>query len=537
MTNEYSNEFEELLNQYLPAEGEEKGKVKGRISQIDRDYAYLDAQGQPTVVRVRSSELGNYNVGDEIEVIILGSTDEGEFIIGSRKKIEMEEGLVFVEEAFKNKTIIPCLITKAVNGGYIGEYKSVQGFLPKSLSDISPSSKENIVGKTLEVIVKDVTEDRKGKKIIVSRRDVTSQNSESELKTMAVGNTVEGEIVEVLDFGINVKVGALRGFIHISEVSWKKLSSLKNLFKVGDKVKAKIVSIDEARKSLKLSIKALEADPFEVATSKLVIGSDVEGTVKTIAAYGIFVEVAEGVEGLVHVSDLAWGKRKVNVSEFVNVGDKIQVKIMEVDKAGRKLKLGIKQLKANPWDAVATKYPVGTQVSAKVLDIKPFGFFAEIEDGLEVFVHQSDYSWTKEEKPELAIGQNVKLVITEIDNEENKLKGSIKNLTESPWAKIISTCKVGDVVEAEIKTIMDFGVFVKLEKGVDGFIPTQLLSKEFIKNPKEKFQVGDKVKAEIVEIDNEKQKIKLSAKKIELDAENKEEKELLEKYSTSSSAE
>lgn len=535
MPNREYNEFEALLNEYLPPEEKGKVKVAAKISQLDRNFAYLDAAGQPTAIRVRTEELEGYNLGDEIEVLIIGETEDGEFLIGSRRRIDMEEGLKLIEEAFENKAILSCKIIKKINGGYILEYKKQQGFLPNSLSEIPMKQSDSAVGTMIDVIVKDIKADKKGKRVTFSKKDISLAKEAEEIAKIQIGDVLEAVVSDVLEFGLNVRIGALRGFVHISEISWKKIEDLKECFKIGDKVEVKVIAVDKEKQNLKLSIKALTKNPWEVAAETIKVGDEIEGKVTRILPYGAFVEVTNGVEGLVHISDLTWNKKKINVGDYLKPGDEVKVRVLEFDPSSRKLKLGVKQLSQNPWDNAAEKYSIGKKISGKVIDVKPFGIFVEVTDGVDAFVHQSDLAWMGEETPKIKAGDHLDFQVVELNLTENKIKGSLKALAKSPWDKAIDSLNVGDIVEKEIKTIMDFGMFVNLAKGVDGFIPAQFASKDFIKNLKDRFKAGDVVKAEIVEIDRANKKIKLSIKKLELDAAKKEEKELIERYSESTS--
>ena len=238
-----------------------------------------------------------------------------------------------------------------------------------------------------------------------------------------------------------------------------------------------------------------------------------------------------------HISDFSWTKKKVNVAEYVKEGEKVKVRITDLHPEDRKLKLGIKQLVANPWETAEKDFAVDTVIKGKVVEVKPFGIFVEIADGIDAFIHSSDYSWVGEETPKFEIGNEVELKITELDLNDKKIKGSLKALRKSPWEHAMEEYKVGTTVEKKIKTVADFGLFIELTKGIDGFIPTQFASKEFIKNIRDKFNEGDIVKAQVVEVNKETQKIKLSIKKIEIEEEKREEREQIEKYSTSSSEE
>ena len=537
--NENQNEFLEMLEGFLP--NQEK-RVEGTIESMDQNYSYLDVPGERTAVRVRTDELKGYKVGDTVEVLITGLSEEDddqEYITASRKKIEVEKNWEKIEDSFKNKTILDAEVTKKIKGGYLVQALLYPGFLPNSLSEI-PDNEEKVVGKKIQVIVKDIKvdpKDKRNKKITYSVKDIKIAEQEKEFAALEVGQIVDCVVTEVLDFGLAVDINTLKGFIHISEVSWKRLDKLSDIYKVGDHIKAVIVSLDEAKRNVKLSIKKLEEDPWATVANEFKVNDEVEGTVTKVLPYGAFVEIKPGIEGLVHISDFSWTKKKVNVSDYVKEGEKVKVRITDLHPEDRKLKLGIKQLVANPWETAEKDFAVGTVIKGKIVEVKPFGIFVEIADGIDAFVHSSDYNWIGEETPKFEIGNEVELKITELDLNNKKIKGSLKALRKSPWEHVLEEYKVGTTVEKKIKTVADFGLFIELIKGIDGFIPTQFASKEFIKNIRDKFKEGDIVKAQVVEVNKDTQKIKLSIKKIEIEEEKREEREQIEKYSPSSSEE
>ena len=537
--NENQNEFSQMLEEFLP--NQEK-RVEGVIESMDQNFSYLDVPGERTAVRVRTDELKGYKVGDTVEVLITGLSEEDddqEYITASRKKIEVEKNWEKIEDSFKNKTILDAEVTKKIKGGYLVQALLYPGFLPNSLSEI-PDNEEKVVGKKIQVIVKDIKvdpKDKRNKKITYSVKDIKIAEQEKEFATLEVGQIVDCVVTEVLDFGLAVDINTLKGFIHISEVSWKRLDKLSDIYKVGDHIKAVIVSLDEAKRNVKLSIKKLEEDPWATVANEFKVNDEVEGTVTKVLPYGAFVEIKPGIEGLVHISDFSWTKKKVNVSDYVKEGEKVKVRITDLHPEDRKLKLGIKQLVVNPWETAEKDFAVGTVIKGKIVEVKPFGIFVEIADGIDAFVHSSDYNWIGEETPKFEIGNEVELKITELDLNNKKIKGSLKALRKSPWEHVLEEYKVGTTVEKKIKTVADFGLFIELIKGIDGFIPTQFASKEFIKNIRDKFKEGDIVKAQVVEVNKDTQKIKLSIKKIEIEEEKREEREQIEKYSTSSSEE
>ncbi len=536
---DYYEEFEALLNEYMPVKEDEeiKSKVTGTIVNMDRNFTYLEVPGEPKAVRVRTEELTGYSVGDEVEVLIMAQVEENDslILIGSKRRIDMEIGAEKLVKAFENHEIVTGKVSKRVKGGYIVELFHQQGFLPNSLSEISLEKGDSFVGKELAVVVKEIKEDRKGKKILLSRKEIVAAKELEAIDKLTVGDVVKATVLEVLDFGLTVKIDGARGFIHISEVDWKKTADLHKLFKAGDVVEAKIIEIEREKRNIKLSIKALTKNPWDIVAENNSVGQEITGKVTRIVNYGAFVELVPGVEGLIHSSDFSWTSKKVNVNNFVKVGDEIKVVIVEFAPKERKLKLGIKQLSANPWENAETKFAVGTTLTGTVVEVKPFGIFVQVEEGVDGFIHNSDFAWTGNKK--YSKGDKVEFKVVELNLEDQKIKGSIKDLTKSPWETTLENYKVGDRVEKEIKNIQDFGMFVKLEDGVDGFIPTQLASKDFVKSLKDVFKPGQVVLAEIVEIDSEKKRIKLSIKKVQLEKEKNENKELIEKYGTSSSEE
>lgn len=536
---DYYEEFEALLNEYMPVKEDEeiKSKVTGTIVNMDRNFTYLEVPGEPKAVRVRTEELTGYSVGDEVEVLIMAQVEENDslILIGSKRRIDMEIGAEKLVKAFENHEIVTGKVSKRVKGGYIVELFHQQGFLPNSLSEISLEKGDSFVGKELAVVVKEIKEDRKGKKILLSRKEIVAAKELEAIDKLTVGDVVKATVLEVLDFGLTVKIDGARGFIHISEVDWKKTADLHKLFKAGDVVEAKIIEIEREKRNIKLSIKALTKNPWDIVAENNSVGQEITGKVTRIVNYGAFVELVPGVEGLIHSSDFSWTSKKVNVNNFVKVGDEIKVVIVEFAPKERKLKLGIKQLSANPWENAETKFAIGTTLTGTVVEVKPFGIFVQVEEGVDGFIHNSDFAWTGNKK--YSKGDKVEFKVVELNLEDQKIKGSIKDLTKSPWETTLENYKVGDRVEKEIKNIQDFGMFVKLEDGVDGFIPTQLASKDFVKSLKDVFKPGQVVLAEIVEIDSEKKRIKLSIKKVQLEKEKNENKELIEKYGTSSSEE
>lgn len=517
--------FEELLENYLPENINRGEEVEGILVRKEKEYAYLDINSK-LEGRVRTAEVEDFNEGDTVKVLV--GKEEESFINVSRRAIELEENWTKLLEIYKEEKMVEGTVVRKVNGGYIVDILKWNTFMPNSLSGFR--NNDDVINKKITVIIKDVKEEKR-KRVLVSRKDVRLKEENEYLNNVNIGDEVEVEIQDVMDFGLSVSVGKIIGFIHISEVAWEKVEKLKELFEIGQKIQAKIIEKDEKNRSIKLSIKQLTEDPWNSAGEKYELDTETEGKVVRIAKFGAFVELEKGIEGLVHISDLTWSKKLKNVEEFIQVGDTVKVKVIELNLAEKRLKLSIKALQQNPWETAMEKLSVGDVVKGKVIEIKAFGMFVEVSDAVDAFIHISDYSWEKANAADYKTGDEIELKIIEIDQQAKKIKGGIKQLTKSPWEIIKEDYKVGDVIKREINNITDFGLFVKIEKNIDGMIHISEASKDFIKNLSERFKLGDEVEAEIIEIDDEKKKVKLSIKKLELEKQNEEEKELIEKYS------
>ena len=520
--------FEELLEEYLPEDFEKGEEKEVTIIRKDRDYTYLDINGK-LEGRVRSEEVEDFNEGDVIKVQIISEDKEGNYVVVSRKKIEMEENTAKLIKAYESGEALSGKVIKKVKGGYIIEVIKVSTFMPNSLSMFDKN--ENPIDKKIRLIIKEVKDDRGKMKFLVSRKDVKEQAEKKELESINVGEVKEVEIKEILGFGLSVSLGELSGFIHISEVSWNRVEDLSELYQIGDKVEAKVIEKDISKKSIKLSIKQLSEDPWNNIENKYPVGSEVEGTVVRTSNFGAFVEIEKGIEGLVHISDLTWSKKLKNVEEYVQVGDKINVKVIVLNTDDKKLKLSVKELQKNPWDLAMEKFAIGSAAKGKVVEVKDFGMFVNVLEDIDVFVHISDYSWDKVAKDYYKVGDEVEVKVLEIDEEKQKIKAGVKQLTKNPWEALKENYKVGDVIKRNITSITDFGMFVEIENGIDGMIHISETSKDFVKNINDKYKIGDEIEAEIIEISDEKKKVKLSIKRIEVKLEQQEEKDLLEKYS------
>ena len=522
--------FEELLEGYLPEDPTRGEEREVTIVKKEMNFTYLDINGK-LEGRVRTEEVVDFNEGDVIKVQIINEDKEGNYVICSRRKVEQQENVSKLNEIFANAEVTKARVIKQIKGGYAVEVLKINAFMPNSLSSFRPD--EKVAGKEINVIIKEIKTEKNGVKVLVSRKDVKAKKDKENFDSVDLAGVYEVEVKELLDFGLSVNVGPLSGFIHISELSWNRVEKISEAYKVGDKFQAKVIEKDKVKKSVKLSVKQLSQDPWSNIALKYPVDAEVEGKVVRVSNFGAFVELEPGIEGLVHISDLTWSKKIKNIDDFVKVGDIIKVKVILLDTAEKKLKLSIKSLEANPWEILTAKSGVGSLLKGKVVEVKDFGVFVEVEQGVDAFIHISDFAWEKVSKDTYKIGDEIEFKVIEIDADNQKIKGSVKQLSKSPWEPLKETYKVGDRVKRTVTSLTDFGMFIEVEKGIDGMIHISEVSKDFLKNISDKYKVGDEIEAEIIEINDEKEKVKLSIKKIEIAAQRAEEKENIEKYSVS----
>lgn len=526
---ENNENFAEMLEDYLPESN--KGDMrKGKVIKKDSEYFYVDL-GLKGIGKLKVEEGEVFEIGDEIEVKVISGEDKEGAVRVSRSAMIEKETWDKLTKVFNDKQSIEGKIVKKINGGYIVNILRNECFMPGSQSLINEKDEEQYMNKPMMFSIKTLEDNGKRKKIVVSRRDVRDFEQKALFANVKVGDVVDATVKEVLGFGLSVNMGALSGFIHISEVAWKKIDKLEGVFKAGDVIKAKIIEADEKSRNVKLSIKQTKEDPKANLAAKYKVGDVLDAKIVKIEKFGAFAEVEEGIEGLLHVADLSWTKKVKNVEDFVKVGDIVKVKITDINPETKKIKFGIKQLSVNPWEIAAEKYAVGKKVSGKIVEVKDFGLFVNLEDGIDAFVHVSDVAWSGASTAGFKVGDKLEAEIIELDIENKKIKAGIKQLTENPWVKVIKEYKVGTLVKTTVKKVEDFAIFAEVANGVDGMIHISEASKDYVKKLSDKFKEGDAIEAEIIAIDEDKKRIKLSIKKLEEAEEQAESKELLEKYS------
>ena len=421
-------------------------------------------------------------------------------------------------------------VKEVLDFGVILELGPTTGFI--HISEVSWDQVSDLIEKFgINDIVKAkiIEKDDEKRKIKLSLKQLEVDPWIEFKNTHTVGDTVKGTVKEVLDFGLVVEISRNKGFVHISELAWNNAAKVLKQYKEGDIIEAKIISIDDEKKNIKLSVKQLLENPWDSVKEKYSIGDVLERPIAEVFEFGLLVELEKGIEGLLHVSDLAY-RRVSNLPSKYNVGENIKFKIINFNNEKNRLSLSAKVLLDDVWEKIDEKYNVGDIVKGKVINVQDYGIFIEIQEGIEVFIHKNEFSWDKNENKEYRTGDEVEFKIINIDKSEKKIGGSIKQLTVSPWKEAAEQYKKGNKVTVPITSIQENFVLVKLTDRFDGMIPKKELTEEFLKEISEKFSVGDEVEAIVTELNEKKKSILLSVKRIKEIEESKEIEELMKKY-------
>lgn len=523
----FADLFEESLK------GLKEGEVvKGTIVDLNQDYVVVDI-GYKSEGTIEVSEFldedGNVEVkpGDEVQVFIVKREDkEGKPVLSRQRALAMKIW-IDVEEASKSGATIRGRITDVIKGGYFVDIKGVKAFLPGSQVDLRPvRDMASLVGKVFDFRVLSV--DRGKNNIVVSRRVILEEEREGKkkeaLENIEEGVSVKGIVKNITNYGAFLDVGGIDGLLHITDISWGRVNHPSEVLNVGDEVDVKVLKFDREKVRLTLGLKQTMPDPWTAAVEKYPIGSKVNGKVVSLMDYGAFVQLEDGFEGLVHVSEMSWTKKIKHPSQIVKVGDEVEVVVLDIDTESRRVSLGLKQIEPNPWDIIESNYPVGSKVSGTVKSVTDFGIFIGFEEGIDGMVHVSDLSWTKKVKDPSELfkeGDDVEAVVLAIDRENEKFSLGVKQLEENPWDSARKNFKKGTVVSGKVTSITDFGIFLEIAEGVEGLIRQSDFGSKGDGNPKEIFNIGDEVHAEVVRVNKQERRIALSIKAYEMSQEKK----------------
>ncbi|MDP4726747.1 MAG: 30S ribosomal protein S1 [Desulfobacterales bacterium] len=516
--------YEESFKRF--AEGE---VVTGRIISVDKDHVLVDigykSEGQIRIHEFKD-EKGNISaqIGDKVEVMVEWWDDEEERVVLSKEKAQNVKVWEEIKKSYDDEGIIEGVITSRVKGGFSVDI-GVQAFLPGSQADLRPiRNLDDLVGKKYKFKI--LKYNRKRSNIVLSRRAILEEEREQKrTATLAVieeGKILDGVVKNITEYGVFVDLGGVDGLLHITDISWGRVKHPSELFSISDQIKVKVLNFDIEKERVSLGMKQLTPDPWTLAATKYPVGSRVNGKVVSLTDYGAFVELEEGIEGLIHVSEMSWTRKIRHPSKVVSVGEQVDAIVLDIKPDNRRISLGMKQVAPNPWDMVSEKYPIGTTIEGKIKNITDFGLFIGIDEGIDGLVHISDISWTKRIKHPSEIykkGDLVQAIVLDIDKDNERFSLGVKQLQSDPWDTVSERYAVGKEITGTITNLTDFGIFVELEEGIEGLVHVSEISKEKIKTPVGKFNVGDVITAKVMNINTEERRIGLSIKRLEMDDE------------------
>ncbi len=535
--NEADLSFESALEDYLSSDFgdlDEGSIVKGVVVRIGDEHVLVDvnfkSEGQIPVEEFRDS-AGNLQVavGDNIDVYVVRK-DEGAISLSFEKAKRMQ---VFdqLEEVQEKNTVIKGHIVRRIKGGYTVDIGGVDAFLPGSHVDLRPvPDMDALVNQEFEFRVLKIN--RRRSNVIVSRRVLLEEERDSKrldlLGTLEEGQMVVGKAKNITEYGVFIDLGGLDGLLHITDMSWRRIRHPKEMINVGQEIELKVLSFDKENNKVSLGLKQLVSDPWQDISERFPEGLRGTGKVTNLVDYGAFVELESGVEGLVHISEMSWTRKLRHPSQVVRVGDEVEVIILGVDGDKKRISLGMKQVKPNPWELVAQKYPEGTVLEGAIKNITEFGMFIGIEDGIDGLIHVSDISWTKKVRHPNEIyktGDIVQAKVLTVDQNSEKFTLGVKQLVDDPWGHVPTTYPVGCSVKGIITNITDFGLFVEVEEGIEGLVHVSELSGKKVKTPAELYKEGQEIQAKVIHVSAEERRLGLSIKQIRDEEDRKKPKE------------
>jgi len=512
-----------LLDKYLENESPGIGLVKGKIVKITNNEVLVNVglKSEGIIPIDDFDSVSDFSVGDVVDVYLddIGGT-RGLATI-SKKKADFIKVWDHVKEAHKEETPVECEVVRRVKGGLMVKVFGTEAFLPGSQIDLKPARESDVeIGDKFDVRIIKVNFKRRN--IVVSRRVLLSEKQEERVKEfleeIEEGQIVEGTVKNITEFGAFIELDGIDGLLHITDMSWRRINHPSEMLSIGDTVKVKVKDVDRDSKRVSLGLKQLKPDPWKNVMETYQIGNQVTGKVVSLTDYGAFVELETGIEGLIHVSEMSWTKHIKHPSEVMKVGQEVDAIVLEVDEKARKISLGLRQAVPDPWEDVEEKYPVGSVVKGKVVNLTSFGAFIQLEEGVEGLLHISDISWTQRinhPRDVLDKGKTIKCEVLSVDVEERRISLGLKQLKDDPLKIFAKKYPVDSNIIGTIYEMLPRGVIVSLGKGLKGFVPFSHLTKKNIKKPEEGYSLGDKLKLKVIEIDVDRRNIVLSEREYE----------------------
>jgi small subunit ribosomal protein S1 len=499
--------------------------IKGVITEIRQSDVVVDIGGKSEGIIPQNEfpDVSELQVGGEIEVFLEKLEDRNGSPVVSFDKAQQKKNWENIADNCAEGSVVQGRVKAKVKGGLIVSV-GVDAFMPASQIDVQPPKNlDQYVGQTYDFKILKINAERKN--IVVSRRELIEEQRHEKrrvlLDEVKPGTKRKGVVKNITDYGAFVDLDGLDGLLHITDMSWGRVSHPSEVLKVGEEIEIMIIEVDRDRERVSLGLKQCSSNPWENIERKFPVGTRVRGKVVNLVAYGAFIEIEQGVEGLVHVSELSWTKRISKPNEVLKIGQEIEAVILGINKDEQKISLGVRQLETNPWDMVRHNYPAGARVRGKVRNLTNFGAFVELEEGIDGMVHVSDMSWTRRithPAEMLKKGDEVEAIVLDVDVDQQRISLGIKQTQDDPWADIDRKYRIGDIVEGKVTKITNFGAFVELENEIDGLVHISQIGEEHVEKIKDVLKVGQQVSARIIKIDREERRIGLSIKAASYDS-------------------
>ena len=511
--------YEETLKTFT-----EGALVKGQVVEV-RPQEVLVNIGYKSEGLLSASEFKNLSeihVGDEVEVLLERLEDENGMVVLSKLRAEQQRNWDNVTASCEEGKVVSGVVKGKVKGGLLVDVGGVDAFLPGSQIDVVPARNlDDFLGQTLECKVIKINNERRN--IVLSRRDLIEETRREQKKKLLLeiqpGQTRKGVVKNITDFGAFVDLNGMDGLLHITDMSWGRINHPSEVVQVGQELEVFVLDVNLEKERISLGLKQKLQNPWEEIELKYPKGTRIRGKVVNLVPYGAFVQLEDGVEGLVHVSEISWTKRVARASDALSVGQEVEAVVLNVNKEEQKISLGIRQTEANPWDDVASKYPIGTRVKGKVRNFTNYGAFVELEEGVDGMIHVSDMSWARKinhPSEVLKKGDEVEAIVLEVSPENQRISLGLKQAQEDPWAGISGRYRIGQLIKGKVSKLASFGAFVELEEGVDGLVHISQISDDHVAKIRDVLQPGQEVEARVIKIDPIDRRIGLSIKAAKL---------------------
>jgi small subunit ribosomal protein S1 len=511
-------EMQELIAKSL-RDFKEGSIVKGRVLEIRPREVLVDIgyKSEGVIPSSEFDDMGDVEVGDEVEVLLEKLENEDGMVVLSKEKAAHKQNWDKIVKVFEGDGLIKGKVKAVVKGGLTVNI-GVEAFLPGSQIDIvPPKDLQQFVGNTYDFKIVKINDERKN--VVLSRREIIEQERAEKrarfLETVKLGDTVKGVVKNLTDFGAFIDLDGMDGLLHITDMTWGRLTHPSELLKIGQEIDVVVLDINKEKERVSLGLKQTQRNPWDKIEERFPVGATVHGKVTNLVPYGAFVEIEEGVEGLIHVSELSWTKRITRPSDVLTQGQLIEAVVLGVNKEEQKISLGVRQLEPNPWDVIENKYVIGSRVKGKIRNMTAYGAFVELEEGIDGMIHVSDLSWTRKiNHPSEVLKKNddVEAIVLDIDKVNQRISLGVKQLDSDPWKEIDQKYKIGDLVHGKVTKLASFGAFVQLQDDIDGLVHISQLSEEHVAKVKDILKVGQEVEARVIKVDKAERRIGLSIK-------------------------